>query len=86
MLPLVIVFPATRAHDAIFSVAGSHDDTLDVSIEPTPLTAVAASDDSAWKFHTATRFNTIVRGGDAAAREIFPAPRPRDGRHTGFQY
>ena len=72
-------FPATRAHDAIVSVPESHDDTLDFSIEPASLTAVAANDDSAWKFRTAARLNTAVGGGEAAAREMFPAPRPQDG-------
>ena len=71
--------PPTRAHDSFFSVPQPHDDTLDFSIEPASYTAVAANDDSAWKFRTAVRFNTTVRGGNAAAREIFPAPRPQDG-------
>ena len=44
-----------------------------------PLAAVAADEDSAWLFRTAARFNTAVRGSDAAAREMFLAPRPQDG-------
>ena len=73
------LFPPTRAHDAIISVPESHDDELDFSMEPASLTAVAANDGSAGKFRTAARFNTAVRGADAAARERFPAFRPQDG-------
>ena len=57
----------------------SHDDTLDLSIKPPTLAAVAANEDSAWKFRTAARFNTAVKRGDAAARDIVSAPRPQDG-------
>ena len=73
-----VVFPATRAHDAIFSVPESHDDELDFSMEPASLAAVAANEDFAWQFRTAARFNTAVRGSDAAVREMYPAPRPQD--------
>ena len=62
-----------------FPVLETHDDTLDFSIEPASLAAVATTKNSAWQFRTAARFNTAVRGSDAAAREFFPAPHPQDG-------
>ena len=40
-----VFFPATRAHGAIVSVPGSHDDTLDFGIEPASLAAFAANED-----------------------------------------
>ena len=73
------LFPAPRPHDTIFSVPESHDDTLDFSIEPTSPAAAAENEDSACQFRTAARFTTALRGIDAAAREIYPAPSPQGG-------
>ena len=72
-------FPATRAHDAFFFVPESHNDTLDLSMEPASLAAVAANEHSALNFRTLSRFYTAIGGSDAAARESSPAPRPQDG-------
>ena len=71
MVPLVFFFVVRQPHDVRFSVPESQHDTLDFSLEPASLAAVAANEESAGQFRTAGRFNTA---------EMFPAPSPQDGR------
>ena len=51
----------------------SHDDTLDFSIEPASLAAVAANEDSAWQFCTALRvLILLLEGAMRALVRFFP--------------
>ena len=54
------------------------DVTLDFSIEPTSLAAVATNR-CPGNSSTTLKFSTPVRGSDTAAREDFLTPRPQDG-------
>ena len=61
-----------NAASVFFLVPRPQDGTLDFSLEPAFLAAVATSGDSSWEFSTAASFNTAVRGSDAATRASFP--------------
>ena len=63
----------------VFSPAPcTEDGTLDFSIDPAFLVAVATSETFARKISTDAGFNTAVRGSNAATRPSFPVQRPQD--------